>query len=139
MTLLKKRKKPFRDIFEEILAIAINTAHRAIDEAFKPFRRLNNKEYIEPRYESSDDDENIYMTVELPGVNKEDIHLLASEDDIKVDAKRIKMNEEEYFYAKIKLPEKVNSEETKAKYKNGILEIVLPKKERKKRKKIEID
>jgi HSP20 family protein len=66
------------------------------------------------------------------------------------DAKRVRTEEEQKsnyvrheraaqtYYRRIVLPEKVKSNEAKASLNNGILEIVLPKKEPKETKKLEV-
>ena len=68
------------------------------------------------------------ITVEIPGVEKEDIDLVATEDtlEIKVDSPKRK------YHKRIDLPCNVKTKSTKATYKNGILDIVLDKKEKKK-------
>ncbi len=82
----------------------------------------------EPLTDIIEGDGDIAITIEIPGVEKENIDLNVTEDtlEIKVDAPQRK-------YRKVlNLPNKVKPKSTKATYKNGILDIVLDKKDKKK-------
>ena len=83
---------------------------------------------IEPRTDIIEGENDVAITVEIPGVEKEDIDLVATEDtlEIKVDSPKRK------YHKRIDLPCNVKTKSTKATYKNGILDIVLDKKEKKK-------
>ena len=85
-------------------------------------------EEIEPRTDIIEGENDVAITVEIPGVEKEDINLVATEDtlEIKVDSPKRK------YHKRIDLPCNVKTKSTKATYKNGILDIVLDKKEKKK-------
>ena len=96
-------------------------------------------EYREPLVDVMEDDKNISVTAELPGVSKDDIDLNLSDDNqtliIKVD------NPERKYYKEVVLPAKVKPNKVKATYKNGILDVVFeretPKEKKGKRIKIE--
>jgi len=83
---------------------------------------------IEPLTDIIEGENDVAITVEIPGVEREDINLVATEDtlDIKVDSPKRK------YHKRIDLPCNVKTKSTKATYKNGILDIVLDKKEKKK-------
>jgi HSP20 family protein len=83
---------------------------------------------IEPLTDIIEGENDVAITVEIPGVEKEDINLVATEDtlEIKVDSPKRK------YHKRIDLPCNVKTKSTKATYKNGILDIVLDKKEKKK-------
>ena len=83
---------------------------------------------IEPLTDIIEGENEVAITVEIPGVEREDIDLVATEDtlEIKVDSPKRK------YHKRIDLPCNVKSKSTKATYKNGILDIVLDKKEKKK-------
>jgi len=85
-------------------------------------------EEIEPRTDIIEGENDVAITVEIPGVEKEDINLVATEDtlEIKVDSPKRK------YHKRVDLPCNVKTKSTKATYKNGILDIVLDKKEKKK-------
>jgi len=89
------------------------------------------KEEREPLVDIIETDGEIRVVAELPGVEKNDIKLHGTEKTltISVDIPQRK------YYKEITLPAKVNVKEAKTKYKNGVLEITLPKiKEEKKPK-----
>jgi HSP20 family protein len=83
-------------------------------------------------------DEAIIATLELPGVEKEDIEITSVDDDLSVQAKRsaeperdesVQRHERSYdlFKRSVKLPCGVKSEQAKAAFNNGLLTITLPK------------
>ncbi|AKG90790.1 Molecular chaperone {small heat shock protein} [Geoglobus ahangari] len=82
-------------------------------------------------------DEEIQVIAEMPGVNKEDIELSASETKLEIKAE----GENRKYYEVVDLPDEVDPDSAKARYNNGVLEVVLkkkhPKKESKKRINIE--
>ncbi|MEM2367987.1 MAG: Hsp20/alpha crystallin family protein, partial [Candidatus Bathyarchaeia archaeon] len=85
----------------------------------------------EPLVDIVETDNEIHVVAELPGVEKEDIKLHGTEDTltISVDTPQRK------YYKELTLPAKVNVKEAKTQYKNGVLEVKLPKiKEEKKPK-----
>jgi len=95
--------------------------------------------------------ENIVLQAELPGMNQEDITVEVRENALilKGERKREKeIREENYhrieraygtFQRAFTLPGTVQQDQVKAKYKDGILEIILPKKEEIKPKQIKVE
>lgn len=85
-------------------------------------------EEIEPLTDIIEGVNDVAITVEIPGVEKDDIDLIATEDtlEIKVDSPKRK------YHKRIDLPCNVKTKSTKATYKNGILDIVLEKRDKKK-------
>jgi HSP20 family protein len=81
------------------------------------------KEEREPLVDVVDTDGEIRIVVELPGVEKTDIKLHGTEDllEISVDTPHYKYGKE------VKLPAKVKVKEAKSTYKNGVLEVIIPK------------
>jgi HSP20 family protein len=73
-------------------------------------------------------DNDVAVTVELPGVEKEEIDLKVQNEEIeiKVDTPQRK------YHKRIDLPCDVIPKTTKAKYNNGVLDIVIKRKEKKK-------
>lgn len=103
-----------------------------------------------PAVDLVDKGDKLVLRSEMPGVKKEDIKISLGEDDISISGKIEKEKEEkeeDYYYCEreygswqrtLPLPVKVKSDQVKAKYKDGVLEIVLPKAEEVKEKKKEI-
>jgi len=83
------------------------------------------KEEREPLVDIVDTNGEVRVVVELPGVEKTDIKLRGTEDslDISVDTSNYK------YYKEVELPAKVRVHEAASTYKNGVLEVVLPKAE----------
>ena len=88
------------------------------------------KEKREPLADVIDGDGEVRVIVELPGVEKEDIKLSGTDDKltISVDAPDRK------YFKEVELPAKVETEKATSKYKNGVLDITVPKKKAKKTK-----
>jgi HSP20 family protein len=82
----------------------------------------------EPITDIIEGDEDVSVTVELPGVEKNDIDLNVTKDslEMKVDTPKRK------YHKQVDLPCDVIPKTTKATYKNGILDVVIKRKETKK-------
>jgi len=81
-------------------------------------------------------DDEVQVIAEMPGVNKEDIDLNATEKSLEIKAE----GENRRYYEKVELPCEVISDSAKARYNNGVLEVVFKKKKRgEKGKKIKIE
>jgi HSP20 family protein len=82
----------------------------------------------EPLTDIIEGDDDVAVTVELPGVKKEDIDLDVTNDslEIKVDTSNRK------YHKKLGLPCDVMPKTTKATYKNGVLDVVIKRREKKK-------
>ena len=91
------------------------------------------KEEREPLVDIVETDGEVRVVVELPGVEKSDIKLHGTEDSltISVDTPQYK------YYKDVTLPVKVKVKDAKSAYKNGVLEVVLPKAEAPKKPKSE--
>ena len=93
----------------------------------------------------------IVVKADLPGVEKEHIDLTITKDSLVVRAETKKDEEikrEEYYIQErssgtyvrtIQLPQDIDSSKTKASFQNGVLEIVLPKREEAKATEIKVD
>jgi HSP20 family protein len=103
-----------------------------------------------PAVEMYETDNEIVVKAELPGVKKENIEVSIKDNTLHIRGEKKEEREEktetihrlERVYGKFErvltLPVDVKAEEVKAEYKDGILEIRLPKSEVSKEKKIEI-
>jgi HSP20 family protein len=102
------------------------------------------------RIEISETENEVIVRADLPGFSKEEVSVNATENTLTIEAKRKEKKEEkgERFYRierkigslrrTVSLPVEIDAERAKAKMKDGVLEIVLPKKEKRKGKEIEI-
>ena len=80
----------------------------------------------EPLTDIIEGDDDVFITVEIPGVHKEDINLNVNDNsiDINVDSPNRK------YHKSIDLPCAVIPNKSKATYKNGILDIVIKRLEK---------
>jgi HSP20 family protein len=74
-----------------------------------------------------DNEENLLVTVDLPGVDKQNIDLRMRDDVIYVRAEKSDIE----FSGHIHSAEKIDPEKAKASFKNGLLDIKVPLKEKK--------
>jgi len=93
----------------------------------------------------------IVVTMDLPGVEKQDVDISIYDDELRVVAEKkaeTEVSEKDYhkrertykrFERMVKLPVAVKMEEAKARLENGVLEITLPKEIVTARKRISID
>lgn len=84
---------------------------------------LDVKQEREPLVDIVDADEEIKVIVELPGVAKEEIKLSGTEESLKISVD----TQQRKYFKEIDIPSKVNPKEAKSTYKNGVLEVTLPK------------
>jgi HSP20 family protein len=109
-------------------------------------------EFNSPRIDVYETDTHVVASCEIPGIeNKEDITIHIDDDALTVSGTINKMHEvkEEHLYRRerysgrfertVTLPSSVTAEESKASYRNGILEIRMPKAKVDRRKKVDID
>ncbi len=80
----------------------------------------------------------ILVRVDLPGVNKEDVHVNVTEDAVTIDGERHRKHEEERdgvyrwerdygaFHRTVPLPAGTATDQAKASFKDGVLEIRMP-------------
>lgn len=105
--------------------------------AFGPQRpRLNVQEEREPLVDVIEEKDALKVVAEVPGVEKEDIDLKATENSLTISVD----NKVRRYYKEVEFPSMVDPESVKASYRNGILEVTLTKRETKpKGHKIKID
>jgi len=82
------------------------------------------KEQREPLVDVLDEEEGVAVVAELPGVEKEDISLQASEGRLTISVD----NPQRKYHKELSLPEEVNPKPVKTSYKNGVLEVRFKKK-----------
>lgn len=114
--------------------------HAAAEEAFWA-----------PAVDIHDSKENLIVKADIPGVDKENIDVTVHDGVLSIRGEKKEFNETkkdgalrtERFYGsflrQIALPTAVDDAKIKASYKNGVLELTLPKKEEAKPKQIKVD
>jgi HSP20 family protein len=88
--------------------------------------RLDVKGEREPLVDVTTSNGEVKVIAELPGVEKTDIKLNATEDTLTISVE----NPNRRYFKEVELPVKVDPLKSKSSYKNGILEVSLPKRER---------
>ncbi|MEM4662487.1 MAG: Hsp20/alpha crystallin family protein [Candidatus Diapherotrites archaeon] len=93
----------------------------------------------QPPVDMWETDDAYHLSIEIPGVQKQDININIVDNGLEITAKRKEKYEEKSknfyriernytgFYRFITLPENAELEKADAKYENGILEIKVPK------------
>lgn len=94
----------------------------------KPY--IDVKEKREPLADIMTDDDEVRVIVELPGVEKKDIKLSGTEDKLTISVDTAARK----YYKEIELPTEVGIKKATSKYKNGVLDITIPKKKEEKPK-----
>ena len=106
---------------------------------------------MKPLADIKETDDEVVVTVDLPGMDKGDVEISVAEDLLEIRAERKTETEEkgEEFYRKersfarfersLKLPAEVKAEEARASLKDGVLTVHLPKVEVTTRKKVKIE
>ena len=140
--------KDMERLFEEFFEDPFLTGLRRRLPMWKRFKEF---ESVWPAVDMVDKKDEIVVKAEVPGVEKDDINISISDNilTIKGETKKEKeTKEEDYYYSErsygsfartLTLPEKVQTDQVKANFKNGILEIHLPKSPEAKPKEIKVD
>ncbi|MCW8827463.1 MAG: Hsp20/alpha crystallin family protein [Gammaproteobacteria bacterium] len=104
-----------------------------------------------PRVDVIDHDNEIVVKAEVPGIEKEDLDVSVADNSVTIKGSTRHEEKEErgdYYRSEIRrgsfsrtvaLPAYVDSEKAKASFKDGVLELTLPKVEKSKRKSVTID
>jgi HSP20 family protein len=104
-----------------------------------------------PRVDVVDRDEEVFIRAELPGVEKKDLDVSMGDGTVTIKASTKHEEKEEkgdYYRAEttqgafartVALPADVDSTRAKAKFKDGLLELTLPKAEKSKRRAINVE
>ena len=112
---------------------------RMISDLFGRFGRIEPTMIREPVIDLIDEGDHFVLVAEIPGVSKEDIELYVNRDSVTIRAQKkgggerrggnyyVKERVFSTYYRTITLPEPVIPEETKATFRNGVLEVILKK------------
>jgi len=140
------RWNPFKELIE-----VRDDFDRIVDRIFKPELDFWEKETKAPLVDIYEDNESIVVKAEIPGLKKEELEVSITDDSIILSGKKkdVKEVKKENFYRKeiregsffrtLPLPCAIDKEKVKASYKEGVLEINLPKAAEEKKKELKID
>ncbi len=140
------RWSPFRDLVRW---------HRDVDDFFRafvePVEFSEEESCVCPRVESYRHNGSFVVKVDLPGVNPKDVHLTADQGCLTIEGERKRSEEIEEgamthgevcygsFKRSMAIPEGVKTDQIKAKYHDGVLEIMAPVEEHYLPRKIEVE
>lgn len=117
------------------------------DDFFKPWNEwfdegsLWGRTLTVPAVNIKEDKDNFLVSLAAPGMKKDDFQIdmegnmlsISCEKEETKEEKEVKFNRKEYNYTSFcrsfTIPEDVNKEKIEAKYEDGVLKLVLPKKE----------
>ncbi|HEX7233103.1 MAG TPA: Hsp20/alpha crystallin family protein [Candidatus Binatia bacterium] len=115
-----------------------------------PWPRGESVEFAAPAVDLYEEKDDIVVKAELPGIDKNNIEVSLSDHHLTIKGEKKKeeeVKEETYirsersygaFVRTLELPAEVHGEKVKASFKNGILEVRLPKTEEAKAKEIKV-
>ncbi len=126
--------------------------HNIFNQSFFPSHSFsgNAENSFSPKVNVAERDDAISLTFELPGMEKSDIKVLVKDNILTVSGERkieTEVKSDDYFRSEISsgafsrsfnLPDSVKTDGVQADYKNGLLHVVLTKKEELQPKEIEI-
>lgn len=116
------------------------------DEFFAPMRAMQGGIPVD----ISESDDEVFVRAELPGLEKDQIHVEVKDNFLTLSGEKQHRNEHKdrnahrvesaygRFSRTVSLPSEVVSEKANASYKNGVLEVTLPKAENAKRRAITV-
>ena len=131
--MLVKRYEPFNDIrksFDLVNAIINSVGEQRQEQNSVDFR---------PNVNTRETEKNYHIEVELPGIKKENVDIQVDGNVLTISGERNvreEVNDEDYhkiesryglFSRSFTLPEKVDVSNIEAKFKDGILEVTIPK------------
>ena len=151
MKLVPKRRKDswgtlvnFQDDMSKLFDNWLNRSHLSKEQMLFPTT-------FTPSLDIREDIDNIYVEADLPGMEQKDIDINLRGNVLELSAKREEKKEENKknysyterfrgdYYRALDLLTPVDASKIKANYKNGVLIVTLPKREKEKEKDIKIN
>lgn len=139
--LLSKKDRNIDNLFDDFL----NTFYEPVS-----FTNKNDIKNFNANFDISETKDSYHIELDLPGFEEKNVDINLEDNLLTIKGKREESSEnkdknyftKERFYGEfqrsITLPNNINSEKIEAKYRNGVLEINIPKEENKNMRKIEI-
>jgi HSP20 family protein len=124
------RERPFSSRFPRLL-----------DDLFQEWSAGSDTQPLLPAIDVSDDDKRYSITVELPGCNKDDVHVELQEGMLTIRGEKKNEREEKKenrryversygsFTRALRLPQDADAENMDASFKDGVLTVEIPKSE----------
>ena len=148
MTLIRwKPKASFLDPLNGIAEIQ-DEVNRLFDSSLNRYGQWERS--FSPALDLYEDKDNVHVKVELPGLSKGDVSVTVHDDILSIKGEKRQETEKKdanvyriersfgSFARTIELPSNVDSKRVEARFKDGVLQITLPKSESAKPKEIEV-
>jgi HSP20 family protein len=148
---ITSKESSTRDEMEKWFEDTMSKTFPLFGPSWWPRRGPFEDEKIKPLVDIYEEGEDVVVKTELPGLTKDDISVTLKDDLITISGEKKreeKIDQEHYYRVEVSygvfsrtfhLPVEVQGEKVKAKFKDGILEIRIPKTEEEKKKGIKID
>jgi HSP20 family protein len=148
---ISSKESSTRDDMEKWFEDTMSKTFPLFGPSWWPKRGPLEDEKIKPLVDIYEEGDDVVVKTELPGMTKDDISVTLKDDLITIsgEKKRGEKIEQEHYYRvevsygvfsrTFRLPVEVQGEKVKAKFKDGILEIRIPKTEEEKKKGIKIE
>jgi len=145
---LIRKNRDFWDPFDFVNDLQTDL-NRAFNQSLS--RRSDWARGFTPHIEVREQKDRYDVTVDLPGMKKEDLHISVEGNVLTLKGERKSESEQKekgYFYSEryhgafsrsVELPTEIQQDKIKATYKDGVLDISLPKSENAKPKQIDIE
>jgi HSP20 family protein len=141
----EEMERRFEDLFRRPFSL--------IEPSWWPRLRMPEMEGVSAKVDIFEEGDNVVVKAEIPGLKKEDIEVNLTDDMITISGekkKEEKVEKKDYyrversfgsFTRSFHLPKEVQTENAKATFKDGVLEVKVPKTEeaKKKEKKVPVE
>ncbi|HZV61985.1 MAG TPA: Hsp20 family protein [Methylophilaceae bacterium] len=138
--------------FDPFSASPLDPFEDVLNGFFRPVSLLRENSHPQIKMDVRENQNSYIVHAEIPGVNKEDIHVTIDGSQVSLSAENRRENEtkegeralrSERHYGKLSrtfvLENEIDETQSEAHYKNGVLELVLPKKAQNSAKKLTIN
>ena len=138
---MKKMQEEMDSVFGRFFDWRSGFGRRDVALLEGPEGHLVPRDSRQPLTDLFETENEVVAKLEIPGVNKEDIKINATEDTIEIKAEKKQEKKEEKkgvyryersysgFYRCMALPEKVNPDKITTSFREGVLEMKMPKAE----------
>ena len=146
---MNEKRMKIWEPFKELVTMRDDMDH--LFDAFFGRQTQGLEDLWKPAVDIEENNGNLLVKAEIPGMNKEDIKVSVKDDMLTISGERKRENETKektfhriercygQFRRMIRLPAEVDADNVKATYKDGVLHVTMPKPESTKPKQIEVE
>lgn len=143
-TVWRRSESPIRQAEEHPLFALHREMNQMFDEFFRsfdlsPFGGRKNFGAFSPSVDVQEDEKEVIVKAELPGLDEKDVEVTLADDALTIRGEKKGEKEEkgkDYWHREtsygsfrrvVPLPEGINTEKADARFKNGVLTVILPR------------